>query len=54
MAILLYEQFIYHTQITLHLNIQLFSTLQHSNQLFLVTSWLYSVCNIVTYWVNFR
>ena len=44
LAILLYGQFIHLTQIALRPNIQLF----------LVTSWFYSIYNIVAYWVKFR
>ena len=56
LAILLYEEFIHLTQITLHVcpNIQLLSTQQHAYQSCLVTSWFYSVYNIVAYWVSFR
>ena len=54
MAILLYEQFIHLTNITLRPNIQLLSDGQHAYQSFLVTSWFYTVCKTVTRRVNFR
>ena len=54
LAILLYEQFIHLTQISLHPNIQFLSTQQHAYQPFLVTSWFDSVCVTVTCCVNFR
>ena len=54
LVILLYEQFTNLTCITLRPNIQLLSNLQHAYQSFLVTSWFYTVCNIVTRGVNFR
>ena len=54
MAIFIYEQFIQFTQIILRPNTQLLSTPQHTFQSFLVTSWFYFVCNIVTRWANFR
>ena len=52
LAIFIYEQFIQFTQITLRPNTQLLSTLQHAIQSFLVTSWFYFACNIVTRWAN--
>ena len=51
LPILIYEQFIHCTQIILRPIIQLLSTAQHAYQSFLVTSWFYSVYNIVTRWV---
>ena len=54
LAILLEGQFIHLTQISLCPNIQLLSTQQHAFSRFWVTSWFYSVYNIVAYWVNFR
>ena len=55
LALLLCDEFIPLTQITLRPNKQLLSTVQHANRsFFLVTSWFYSVYNIVTHWVNFR
>ena len=48
LATLLYEQFIHLSLITLRPNIQL------SSNLFRVTSWFYTVYNIVTRWMNFR
>ena len=54
LAILLYEQFIHLTQITLRPNIQLLSNPQHAYQDLRVNSWFDTVSNIVTRWVNFR
>ena len=53
--ILLYEQFIPHTQITLRPNMQLLSTQQHAYQSFLSYFLVsVSVYNMTTRWVNFR
>ena len=54
LAILVYEQFKHFTQIILRPIIQILSTPQHAYQSFLVTSWFYTVYNIVTRWVIFR
>ena len=54
LAILLYEQFIHLTQITLRPNIQFLSTQQRAYQSFLVTSWFDIVCVTVARWVNFK
>ena len=54
LAILLYEQFIHHTQLKLRPNLQFLSTQQHAYQSFLVTSWFDSVCITVTRGMNFR
>ena len=53
-AILLCEQFIHLTHFILRPSIQLLGTPQHAYQLFWVTSWSYSVYNIVARWVNFK
>ena len=51
MDILLFGQFIHLSQITLRPNIQLLSTQQHYSR-FCVTSWFYSVYNIVGFLRN--
>ena len=54
LAILLYEQFVHHTQINLRPNTQLLSTQQHAYQSFLITFWFNSVCVTEPRSVNFR
>ena len=54
MPILLYEQFIHHTQTNLCPNMQFLNTQQRIYQLFGVTSWFDSVCVVATRWVNLR
>ena len=55
LAILLYEQFIHHTQINLRSNKLLLNTQQHAYQsFFLVTSSFDSICVILACWVIFR
>ena len=52
--LLLCEQFIHLTQITLHPNIQFLSNQQRAYHSFLVTSWFDSVCITMTCWANFK
>ena len=54
LPILIYGQFIHFTQIILRTIIQLLRTQQHAYQSFLVTTWFYSIYNIVTRWVICR
>ena len=53
LAILLYEQFIHHTQINLCPKMQVFSTQQHAYQSF-STSRFDSICIVVAHRVKFR
>ena len=54
LAILLYEQYIHHTQASIHPNMQYLSAQQYAYQSFLVTSWFDFIRIQVARWVNFR